>query len=108
MPISPSRLRVTNDWLVSNGVTLVAVYAGEAGNDPTVGSFGIVRQNLVFGYQTTTFVDVPGGGAVTLTSAPTGRAVVTTAQHADLGFSTKSGARGIFHLATDRAELLPP
>jgi len=107
VPISPARLRVTNDWLVSNGVTLVSVYAGESGNDPAVGSFGIVRQNWVFGYQTTTFVDVPGTGAVTLTSAPIGRAVVTSAQHADLAFSTKSGVRGIFHLATDRAELLP-
>jgi hypothetical protein len=107
VPISPARLRVKNDWLVANGVTHVAVYAGEAGNDPTVGSFGIVRQNGVFGYQTTTFVDVPGVGAVTITSAPTGRAVLTSAQHADLGFSTKSGTRGVLHLATDRAELAP-
>jgi hypothetical protein len=107
VPISPARLRVTNDWLVANGVTLVAVYAGEAGNDATRGSFGIIRQNWVFGYQTETFVDVPGAGAVTITSAPVGRAVVTSAQHADLGFSTKSGARGILHLASDRAELLP-
>jgi len=108
VPISPSRLRVRNDWLVSNGTTLVAVYAGEAGNDPSVGSFAIVRQNVVFGYQTETYIDVPGVGAAAITSAPTGRAVATSAQHADLGFSTKSGAHGIFHLATDRAELLSP
>jgi hypothetical protein len=31
VPISPSVLRVRNGWLVSDGRTLVAVYAGAAG-----------------------------------------------------------------------------
>jgi hypothetical protein len=99
VPISPSRLRATNGWLVSNGVTLVAVYAGASGGDPSVGTFAIVRQNLALGFQTVSFVDLPGTGAVRITGAPAGAAVVTSAQHADLRF-----AGGVLHLATDTAD----
>jgi hypothetical protein len=105
VPLSPSRIRVVNGWLVSNGRTLVAVYAGEAGDDPTVGSIVIVRQNLLFGIQTCDHVDLVGTKALRLTAAPLGSSVETSAQHADLGFSTGSGARGVLHLATDKAEL---
>ena len=38
-----------NAWLVSDGYTLVAVYAGSPGEDPSIGRFAIVRQNAIFG-----------------------------------------------------------
>ena len=37
---------------MSDGRTLVAVYAGAAGNDPSVGRLVVVRQNLASGAQT--------------------------------------------------------
>ena len=37
VPIAPSVLQPRNGWLVSNSKTLVAVYAGAAGNDPSIG-----------------------------------------------------------------------
>lgn len=107
VPISPSRLRVTNGWLVSNGVTLAAVYAGAEGNDSFVGAFGIVRQNLVFGYQTEKIVTVGRTGPVMITQAPRGAAVETSAQHADLSFSSSTGTGGVLRLATDAPWFTP-
>jgi hypothetical protein len=106
-PFSPSIIRTTNGWLVSNGRTLVAVYGGEAGNDPSVGMFGILRQDLEFGWQTRQIITVGNVGAVRITQAPSGAAVETSAQHADIEFSSTAGTRGVLHLATDTTELLP-
>jgi hypothetical protein len=105
-PFSPSVIRTTNGWLVSNGRTLVAVYAGESGNDPTVGMFGIVRQDLEFGLETRRIISVGNVGTVQITNAPSGAGVETSAQHADIEFSSAAG-RGVLHLATDTTELLP-
>jgi hypothetical protein len=107
IPLSPALIRVTNGWLVSDGRTLVAVYAGEAGNDPTVGRFVIIRQNLVIGFQTRNIVDVGRIGAVRITEAPSGAGVETSAQRGDLRFSSASGAQGILRLARDSFRLLP-
>src|SRR6266498_654524 len=52
VPISPQVLQPDNGWLVSDGATLVAVYAGAAAGDPSSGRFVIVRQNLAAGRQT--------------------------------------------------------
>jgi hypothetical protein len=105
-PFSPSLIRITSGWLVSNGRTLVAVYAGEAGDDPSLGRFGIVRQNLVFGVQTETIVDVGKIGSIHITDAPEGAAVETSAQHGDVGFSSATGTRGVLHLGRDTFDLL--
>jgi hypothetical protein len=107
IPLSPALIRVTNGWLVSDGRTLVAVYAGEAGNDPIVGRFAIIRQNLVIGFQTRNIIDVGKIGAVRITEAPSGAEVETSAQRADLRFSSASGAQGILSLARDTFRLLP-
>lgn len=80
VPIPPSVLRVRNGWLVSDGRTLVAVYAGAAGDDPSVGRLVIVRQNLVAGTQTVRAVDAGPTGALTITAAPLGDSVETSAQ----------------------------
>jgi hypothetical protein len=91
IPIAPSILRVRNGWLVSDGRTLVAVYAGAAGNNPSVGRLVIVRQNLVAGSQTVRTLDSGPTGALAITSAPLGRAVETSAQTGSLRVRTAGG-----------------
>ena len=91
VPISPSVLQVRNGWLVSDGSTLVAVYAGAAGDDPSVGRLVIVRQNVVAGTQTIRTVDAGATGALTITSAPLGSAVETSAQTATIRVRTGDG-----------------
>ena len=103
IPLSPQLIHVTNAWLVSDGKTLVAVYAGSAGNDATEGRFVIVRQNLEVGKQTQDVVNVHGSGAVSITDAPRGAAVEASAQRGRLGFRGAAGASGSLDLATDAA-----
>jgi hypothetical protein len=91
VPIPPSVLRVRNGWLVSDGRTLVAVYAGEAGNDSSLGRLVIVRQDLVAGRQTVRTVDAGPTGALTITAAPLGSAVEASEQTAMLLVRTASG-----------------
>lgn len=103
VPISPQVLRPGNAWLVSNGATLVAVYAGAGANDPQTGRFVIVRQNLVAGVQTQKVVDVPGAGALAITDAPRGASVESSAQRGRLWFHGAAGKSGVLDLATDGA-----
>ena len=103
VPISPQVLAPSNAWLVSNGATLVAVYAGAAGEERTNGRFVIVRQNLAAGSQTQDVVDVPGAGTLALVDAPKGEGVETSAQHARLSFRSSSGKAGLLDLSIDRA-----
>jgi len=91
VPIPPSVLRVRNGWLVSNGRTLVAVYAGVAGNDPSVGRLVIVRQNLSAGRQTVRTLDAGRTGALAITSAPLGSSVETSAQTGSIRVRTAGG-----------------
>lgn len=80
VPISPSLLRSRNGWLVSDGRTLVAVYAGAAGNDPSVGRLVIVRQDLAAGTQTVRTIDAGPTGPLAIVAAPLGGSVETSAQ----------------------------
>jgi hypothetical protein len=107
VPVSPALMRVRNAWLVSDGRTLVAVYAGEAGNDPAKGRFVVVRQNLVFGNQWEDVVAAGRTGAVELTQVPLGEAVETSAQRGDLSFVSAGGRTGVLHLATDTVAVAP-
>ena len=91
VPIPPSVLRVRNGWLVSDGRTLVAVYAGAAGKDPSVGRLVIVRQDLAAGRQTVRTLDAGRTGALTITAAPLGSAVETSAQRGSLRVRTTGG-----------------
>ena len=72
--------RVRNGWLVSDGRTLVAVYAGAAGEDPSVGRVVIVRQDLGAGEQTVRTIDAGTTGALTITAAPLGSSASSSAQ----------------------------
>jgi hypothetical protein len=91
VPIPPAVLRVRNGWLVSDGRKLVAVYAGAAGNDPSVGRLVIVRQDLAAGRQTVRTLDAGPTGALAITAAPLGSAVETSAQTGSLRVRTARG-----------------
>src|SRR5262245_55292682 len=78
-PVSPSLLRESNGWLVSDGKRLVAVYAGTASSSPAVGRIVIVRQDLVAGKQTVETLDAGPTGALTIVTAEAGGLRLRTA-----------------------------
>ena len=106
-PLSPALVRVRNGWLVSDGRTLVAVYAGAAGDDGRNGRLVIVRQNLVAGIQSQRVLSLTGTGALTIVRAPVGAAVERSAQWASLGFRSANGRTGTLDLRLGRAALAP-
>ncbi|HLY86709.1 MAG TPA: hypothetical protein VKO84_09425 [Gaiellaceae bacterium] len=91
VPIAPSVLQPQNGWLVSDGRTLVAVYAGAAGNEPSIGRVVIVRQDLAAGKQTVRSVDAGRTGALTISAAPLGAEVEASALRASLRLRTPAG-----------------
>jgi hypothetical protein len=101
VPVPPGVIKASNDWLVSDGGTLVAVYAGTDGSNPANGRFVIVRQNAHTGRQTIRVVNVPGARSVSIISPPRGARVETSAQRGGLDFITATGARGVLHLNND-------
>ena len=104
VPISPAVLRVRNGWLVSDGMTLVAVYAGAAGDDSSVGRVVIVRQDLVAGRQTIHTIDAGATGALTISAAPLGSAVETSAQTGTISLQTGDGRVLSLDLGTETVE----
>ena len=98
VPVAPSLLQPRNGWLVSNGKTLVAVYAGAAGSDRSVGRVVIVRQDLLAGRQTVRILDVQSTGALTVTRAPLGSSVETSAQTGTIRLRTAEGRRFVLDL----------
>jgi hypothetical protein len=93
-----------NAWLASDGYTLVAVYAGSPGADPSIGRFAVIRQSAIFGlqYEPPDIVDAGKIGAVKITRAPRGRSRETTAQYGHLAFVSANGTRGVLDLTGDR------
>lgn len=91
VPIPPSVLQVRNGWLVSDGRTLVAVYAGAAGDNSSVGRLVIVRQDLLAGRQTVRTLDAGPTGALAITAAPLGSSVETSAQRGSIRLRTSTG-----------------
>ena len=102
VPVAPSVLRARNGWLVSDGKTLVAVYAGAAGDEPSVGRVVIVRQNLAAGKQTVRVVDAGSTGGLAIAAAPLGRAVETSAQTGRLRLRTVHGGLLTLDLGRER------
>jgi hypothetical protein len=102
VPIPPSVLREKNGWLVSNGKTLVAVYAGTSGSDASVGRLAIVRQDLVAGTQTVRLLDTGRTGPLTIAQAPLGAAVETSGQTGGIRLSTAGGQLLTLDLATGK------
>jgi hypothetical protein len=101
VPISPVLLDATNGWVTSDGHDLTAVYAGAAGNDSSTGRFVVVRQDLDVGNQTVDSVDVGKTGAITISSAPLGSSVETSAQTAQIHFSAGGGSTGTLDLGNN-------
>ena len=101
VPIPPSVLQVRNGWLVSDGRTLVAVYAGAAGKDPSHGRLVIVRQDLAVGTQTVRTIDAGPTGALTIAAAPLGNSVETSAQTGRIRLRTAGGRALGLDLATE-------
>jgi len=103
VPVPPGLIQVSNDWLVSDGTALVAVYAGSDGSNPANGRFVIVWQNGHTGQQTIRVVNVPGARSVSIVNPPTGVSVETSAQRGSLESITAGGTRGSLHLSDDSA-----
>jgi len=106
-PLHQALIKVRNAWVVSDGYTLVAVYAGTAGNSPTVGRFAIIRQNEIFGvqYQPPDIVDVPRARGLKIVRAPRGASRETTAQRARLAFVSANGVKGFLDLHGDHVRV---
>lgn len=102
-PIQEGLIKVTNAWLVSDGYTLVAVYAGCEATDPSIGRFAIIRQNFIFGiqYAPPDFVNVRKAGALKITRSPRGASRETTAQRGRLVFASARGTKGVLELRGD-------
>ena len=100
-------IHARNAWLAGDGYTLVAVYAGSPGADPSIGRFAVIRQNEIFGlqYEPPDIVDAGKIGAVEITRAPRGRSRETTAQYGRLAFVSANGTRGVFDLTGDRVRI---
>ena len=102
VPAPPALLNLTNAWIVSDGVTLLEVCAGSAGNDPHTGRFFILRQDDRTGQQKIDSVDVPLASALTIVDPPSGSAVETSAQRGTLSFVGRGGIKGALDLSTDK------
>lgn len=102
VPVAPSVLQERNGWLVSNGKTLVAVYAGAAGGNSSTGRIVVVRQNLVSGRQTVATLDAGPTGALTIAAAPLGASVETNAQTGDIRLRAPGGRFFTLDLGTGR------
>jgi hypothetical protein len=100
VPIPPAVLQMRNGWLVSDGRTLVAVYAGAAGDDPSAGRLVIVRQDLVAGQQTVRTIDTGPTGGLAIAAAPLGSSVETSAQTGLIRIGTSAGRALFLDLAT--------
>jgi hypothetical protein len=102
-PIQPAELwPVTNSWRVSDHKTFTAVYAGANPSDHDTGRLVVFRQDYVHVKQTAHDVDVKGSGPVTITNAPTGHDVGTSAQqNGEIQFRGANGTTGTLHLSND-------
>jgi hypothetical protein len=102
-PIQPAELwPVTNSWRVSDHKNFTAVYAGANPQNHHTGRLVVFRQDFVQVKQTAHDVDVHGSGPVTITAAPIGRNVGSSAQrNGELRFRGANGVTGTLHLSND-------
>jgi hypothetical protein len=107
-PVHWAVINPKNAWLVSDGYSLVAVYAGSPGEDPSLGRFAIIRQNFIFGiqYEPPDLVNVGRVGALKITRSPRGASHETSAQRGLLHFVSANGTKGVLALTGDRVRLV--
>lgn len=103
--VSGALITVQNGWLVSDGYTLVVVYAGSQANDHHRGLFVVVHQNEIFGVQYEPFDTVSTGKTGTLRIVKTRWGNDTSAQHGRLAFVSADGTRGVLELLGDRVRI---
>ena len=106
-PLHYAVIRVKNAWLVSDGYTLVAVYAGTAGNNLSDGRFAIIRQNAIFGvqYEPPDLINVRRARGLRITGWPRGASRETSAQRGELSFVSENGTKGVLDLGVDRVRV---
>lgn len=106
-PLHEALIKVKNAWLVSDGYTLVAVYAGTAGNNPSSGRFAIIRQNAIFGvqYEPPDLIDVRRAPGLRITRGPRGASRETSAQRGKLFFVSANGTKGVLDVSVDRVRV---
>lgn len=101
-------LPIVNGWTAQDHHGVTQVDAGRAADSKMTGLFAIYRERISPFDITTDVVRVPGSGAVTITRAPLGRNVVTSAQrHGNIEFRGASGVTGTLHLKDDSVTLNP-
>jgi hypothetical protein len=100
-PFSPAVLQFTRAWQVSNGRTLVAVYAGVNPAQASDGRIIIFRQNILAGTQSQVLISVAGSGALTITKAPMGAGAERSGATGVLTLRGAHGATYTLHLAAN-------
>jgi len=96
-----------NGWIVSDGYSLVAVYAGSARSNASLGRLAIVRQNLIFGvqYYPPDLIGFRKAGALKITRGPHGWTHETSAQRGRLTFVSARGTKGVLDLRRDHVRI---
>lgn len=99
--------KVTNGWTVEDHYQTTSIAAGGAPR-PSDGMFAIYRARVRPFSIATDLVKVPGSGTVTITKAPLGRGVATSAQdRGEFEFKGETGVTGTLHLKDDTVTLNP-
>lgn len=100
-------LPLNNEWLVADHRSLTAV---DAGGDPYESSTGVLfiyREDFLEVTQTADTLRVKGSGPVTITQAPLGADVVTSAQASGkITFTGDRGVEGVLNLSDDSIRIL--
>ncbi len=95
-----------NAWRAGSHTSFTEVDAGALQAGKTTGAFAIFRHDFLDARQTSSLVEVKGSGPVRITKAPTGEAVVESAQKTGkIEFSGRGGVRGTLDLSDDSVSL---
>jgi hypothetical protein len=99
---------VRSGWAAGACFGITWVWAGASGEQPSTASTGrlvIARSGRWPHARIHVDVDVPQSGALKITDAPLGPEVATSAQSAELEFTSKRGITGTLDLSTDTITL---
>jgi hypothetical protein len=103
--ITTAVIFTANGWVARDCHGTTFVYAGSAGWEDSMGLAYIFRlgRSKQFGGG---FIALPGSGALRITRAPLGPAVITSAQRrGDIQFTSEGGISGTIHLQDNSATL---
>lgn len=100
-PFSPGMLKFSRAWQVSNGRTVVAVYAGVNPAQASEGRIIIFRQDVLAGTESQVMINVAGSGALTITKAPLGVKAERSGETGELTLRSANGVTYMLHLAAN-------